>query len=157
MESRVIRVKTATILAAACSVIFGLLGAAGGAEYVMHQMDAIDAQRIARETQAEKQRASVIAQRDVTDQSLLNQLFECRGQFLASTVLYEPAPGLQLSLGLRGLGVAPSANETPRWVIPAKIKPLVLAGTQGAEYYYLTSDNRMDGPYIPLVAPGGQQ
>jgi hypothetical protein len=152
------KTKIAVILMAACSAIFSLLGAAGGMEYVNRRWDAAETARIAKDAAAEKQRANLIAERDSTDQSLLNQLFECRGQFLASTVLYEPAPGLSLnlSLGMRGLGVAPSASETPRWVIPAKIKPLVMAGTQGAVYYYMTVDNRMDGPYIPQVAPGQQ-
>ncbi|MGA7793440.1 MAG: hypothetical protein WCA19_10405 [Candidatus Acidiferrales bacterium] len=147
-----LKTRTAVILIVACSAIFGLLGAAGGGEYAMSRMDALEGPReVERAKDATKQREA-FQQVEQTAEQLSQQVMACNSAFATQTVLYEPAPGLQLSLGLHGLGVAPSANQAPKWVIPARVKPLVLAGTQGAVYYYMTADNRLDGPYIPQVA-----
>jgi hypothetical protein len=126
-------------------------GFAGGAEYLMRKWDAADTDRAAEQKKLDDRRADITRQNEAATQGVLNMLYACQANFQGATVLYEPAPGVQLSLGLRGLGVAPSANQTPRWVIPAKIKPKILAGTQG-EYFYVTADNLLDGPYLPEVA-----
>jgi hypothetical protein len=147
-----LKTKTAVILIVACSAIFGLLGAAGGGEYVMSRMDAMEGARGLEHSKVDAAKDALITRYEQTAVDLNRQLYACQVNFQASTVLYEAAPGLQLSLGIRGVGLTPSANQTPRWVIPARVKPLVLAGTQGAEYYYMTPDNRLDGPYIPQAA-----
>ena len=151
------RVKTAIAYAIAIAVIFGVVGVAAGGEYVMSQADVLDAQRAVQQRKVNEDRVDTMNRYEQTAVELNRQLYACQVQFQASTVLYEPAPGLQLSLGLRGVGIAPSANQTPRWVIPARVKPQVLSGSPGGLYYYLTSDNRMDGPYVPQVAQTGAQ
>lgn len=153
MDTRTVRAKSAAIIALAVAAIAATLGAAGGAEYTMRQWDAADARRIAKQAEIDGMRRKMDETRESTDQSLLSQIYQCQASFMTSTVLYEPSPGVQLSISLRGVGVAPSANQTPRWVIPARIKPQVVSGTPGGSYYYLTQDNRLDGPYVPEIHP----
>jgi len=153
--------KTAVILIVACSVISAVIGASCGAEYTMRQWETADSARAARETAAEKQRASAISARDAADQSLLSQLFDCRAQFSEGTILYETPANTQLSIGLRGVlglpvNVTPGLNVVPRWWVPAKIKPQIYGPAQGAVYYYVGGDGKVDGPYLP-TAPGGQR
>lgn len=132
-----------------------LLGAAGGAEYVMRRVDEMDAVAQVQREDAQKKSAESIRLAEQSAQIFAQANAACRQQFTESTVIYERAPQLTLSLGFRGLPVIPiggQGDEAPHWVIPAKIKPVVLGDARGAVYYYMSAENRMDGPYLPEVA-----
>lgn len=78
-------------------------------------------------------------------------------QFGQSTIIYETPATTQLATGLRGiLGLAtsqiPGANVVPRWIISAKVKPMFVGNSNGAVYYYVGSDAKADGPYLPEAA-----
>ena len=145
--------------------IFSLvLGFAGGAEYVMRRVDALDAQRQARDQEIAAQNNKFEAARDeaITQLRSQSEIFAqanaaCRQQFTEGTLLYETPPAAQVSQGVRSIlgmpvNMTPGANVAPRWWIPAHIKPQVYGGAQGAVYYYISQDNRADGPYLPDAA-----
>lgn len=141
------------------------LGFAGGAEYVMRRVDALDGARAAAQQKTEAARQDDWNKLELTLKNsqqaadvLGTGFTNCRAQFDQSTVIYERAPQLTLGFsGIRGLPVIPigaQGDEAPHWLIPAKIKPMVLGDSRGAVYYYMTRDNRMDGPYLPEVFSG---
>lgn len=141
-----------------------VLGFAGGAEYVMRRVDALDAQRQARDQEIAAQTNKFEAARDeaMTQLRAQSEIFAqanaaCRQQFSQGTLLYETPAAAQVSLGVRSVlgmpvNMTPGANVAPRWWIPAKIKPQVYGAAQGAVYYYVSTDNRVDGPYLPDAA-----
>jgi hypothetical protein len=160
------------------SVFSLVLGFAGGAEYVMRRVDAMDAVRVAHQAEIDAKRLArdqefaadankVDEMRDeaITRLRSESEVFAqanaaCRQQFAEGTLLYETPAVAQVSLGLRsilGMGVSqtPGANVAPRWWIPAHIKPQVYGASQGAVYYYISTDNRVDGPYLPDAAGVG--
>ena len=69
----------------------------------------------------------------------------CQANFEQGTVLYDTNGSAIVSVplfhGLFDLSVAPSSPQTkPRWIIPARIKPMVVApgnGITGVSYRYL--------------------
>jgi predicted DNA repair protein MutK len=141
-----------------------VLGFAGGAEVVMRKVDALDAQR-ARATAADAKQAEEVHAQLVTTATQAQSSAEifaaanaaCRQQFSQGTLLYETPAAAQMATGLRSVlgmpvNLAPGANVSPRWWIPAKIKPQVYGPAQGAVYYYIGQDNRVDGPYLPAAA-----
>ncbi|MBZ5662724.1 MAG: hypothetical protein LAO08_20170 [Acidobacteriia bacterium] len=132
------------------------LGFAGGAEYIMRKVDALDADRAAAQDKVDAAKDAIAKQYISTDVELNRELYLCQANFLESTVIYERPPQLTLGFsGIRGLPVIPiggQGDEAPHWLIPAKIKPMVLGDSRGAVYYYMSRDNRMDGPYLPEVA-----
>ncbi len=134
------------------------LGFAGGAEYVMRQWDAMDSVRSVERVKDEKLRNETTERLNQTAVSLSQQLFACQENFEESTVIYERPPQLTLGFsGFRGLPVIPiggQGDEAPHWMIPAKVKPIVLGDSRGAVYYYMSRENRMDGPYLPDVVKG---
>lgn len=129
------------------------LGFAGGAEYVMRKVDAMDADRAAAQEKSETQRNNQERGIEQAAMELTQELTSCQANFQESTVIYERPPQLTLGFsGMRGLPVIPiggQGDEAPHWLIPAKVKPLVLGDSRGAVYYYMNSENRMDGPYLP--------
>lgn len=137
-------------------VIAMVLGFAGGAEYVMRRVDALDAARESEQAQINAQREERSKQYADAAVGLTAQLAACQTQFEESTVIYERPPQLTIGFsGIRGLPVIPvggQGDEAPHWLIPAKIKPIVLGDSRGAVYYYMNRENRMDGPYLPEVA-----
>lgn len=157
MSIKVIRLKTAMILTVAVAAIFGGLGAAGGMEYALRGMDAIDnaaaADRAAYDSREEAARRANVA-------SLTAELRTCREYFSASTLIYDSAPRLDLSItGVPGLPVIPvgmQTNANARWFIPARIKPQTYGESRGAVYFYARrdpgySDGRLltEGPFVP--------
>jgi hypothetical protein len=75
-----------------------------------------------------------------------------------ATVIYERSPQIQVTFtGLRGLPVIPlpgQGQQLPRVMIPGRVRPLILApdgDTRQAVFFYVSKDNRMDGPYNPEV------
>jgi hypothetical protein len=150
------------------SILSLALGFAGGAEYIMRRVDALDAQRHARDQEIAAQTNKLEAARDEGIERLKAnaEIFAqanaaCRQQFSEGTMLYETPAVAQVSLGLRSvLGMpvtqTPGANVAPRWWIPAKIKPQVYGESHGAVYYYIGQDNRVDGPYLPDAAGVGR-
>jgi hypothetical protein len=163
-----LKTKTAVILIVACSAIFGLLGAAGGAESVNRRWDAVDAKRFARDAEIAGQANKVDGLRDQaierlrsTAESFAAANAACQQQFAQGTLLYETPPASQISIGLRGVlglpvNITPGSNVAPRWWVPARIKPQIYGAAQGAVYYYVSGDGKADGPYLP-AAPGMQQ
>lgn len=158
-----LKTKTAVILIVACSVIFGLLGAAGGMEFVSQQWDAAESRRQAQDVETFKQneqREGSISQLQASLKAFTAANNACQENFTSSTLLYETAPQLNLSItGLRGLPLIPigvQGNSAPRWWIPAKIKPQTYGDPRGAVYFYVRTDpNAADGrlltegPYAP--------
>jgi hypothetical protein len=137
------------------------LGFAGGAEYTMQRVEKLDAQRLARDEQIAGQRNQVDAARDLAIGNLrtASETFAaanaaCQERFAEGTLVYETPAVAQVSMGLRSVlgmpvNLTPGANVAPRWWIPVKIKPQVYGEAHGAVYYYVSRDQRVDGPYFP--------
>lgn len=167
MQPKLMAVNRAVFLAVACSVIFSVLGAACGAEYVLRGMDQIE-QGAAASAMDSAERATTephsqsAAQREIR-MRLAAALKACQENFTAGTVLYETAPQLNIAVtGLRGLPLIPvgvQGQAAPRWWIPAKIKPQTYGDPRGAVYFYIRqdpsyTDGRLltEGPFAPEVA-----
>jgi hypothetical protein len=166
MHPRVMKVSWAVCLTVACSLICGVLGVAGAAEYVMRGMDKID-QSAAASAMDSAQRALTAphpqsaTQREIRLR-LANNLKACQENFATGTLLYETAPQLNIAItGLRGLPLIPVGMQgtapAPRWWIPAKIEPQTYGDPRGAVYYYTKrdpsfTDGRLltEGPYVPV-------
>lgn len=58
-------------------------------------------------------------------------------------------PFSKLLGGLPAIPVGTQGDEAPHWLIPAKVRPMVLGDSRGAVYYYMNAENHMDGPYLP--------
>jgi hypothetical protein len=142
------------------------LGFAGGAEYVMQRVEKVEAQRRVREQeifvqrgQAEAERDRIIGNLQAASDALASLNIECQAKFSEGTLVYETPAVAQVSLGLRSVlgmpvNLTPGANGAPRWWIPAKIKPQVYGEARGAVYYYVSRDQRVDGPYFPEGVTG---
>lgn len=72
------------------------------------------------------------------------------------TVLYDtsgsPAPGVPLFHGIVTLSLTGlPAQVKPRWLIPAKVKPLVVGSSEWIAYGYIDPQTRvLEGPFTPL-------
>jgi hypothetical protein len=167
MEARVIRVRSAALLVAACSLIFGVIGASLGGEYTIQRMDAIDAaaaeQRATDQTRLNESMNRVennAAQLERKNSALMGDVALCQEYFSSATLIYESAPQLNVAItGLRGLPIIPVGVQgaaAPRWWIPAKIKPQTYGDPRGAVYFYTKrdpnyTDGRLltEGPFLP--------
>lgn len=151
----------AIFLIVACSLICGVLGVAGGAEYVLHGMDKINQaafdERSARDARDNVAHLSIVA-------DLSAHLRSCESQFRDSTLIYESAPQVNLAVtGVRGLPIIPvgvQAPIAPRWAIPARITPQTYGDPRGAVYFYTRRDPRYtdgrlltEGPFVPQAVP----
>lgn len=83
----------------------------------------------------------------------------CQSAYLQGTVLYDTNGSaivrVPLFRGMFDLSVAPSSpTAKPRWIIPAKIKPMVIGNARGVSYSYLDpKTGSVSGPFTPDVAP----
>lgn len=164
MKPKLMSVNRAVFLAVACSLIGAVAGAAGGAEYVLRGMDVIEKSAAADRASYDQHQA---AAEHAIVASLSDNLGECEEKFSASTLIYETAPQLNLSItGVRGLPIIPvgvQGNSAPRWWIPAKITPQTYGDPRGAVYFYTRrdphyKDGRLltEGPFVPGVVNQGQ-
>lgn len=92
--------KTKFSLIVLVGVFEFVLGFAGGAEYVMRRVDALDKVRAANQEKSDTERTARTSQYETTAVSLSRELFACQATFAESTVIYERPP--QLSIGFAG-------------------------------------------------------
>jgi hypothetical protein len=91
------------------------------------------------------------------EEMLAQASLACQQQFSQATLIYETPANAQIASGVRGLlglpvNMTPGSNVAPHWYIPAKVKPMFYGPAQGAIYYYLGGDGKIDGPYMPEPA-----
>lgn len=88
-------------------------------------------------------------------QRVFDQLRECNARFQTWTILYEPGaePSLPFFNGALSIQANMPVQAGPKWIVPAKIEPVVSAASPNFTYSYFNIHTRkLDGPYLPETA-----
>lgn len=139
-------------------VLVGVLGIGIGERIAEQRIDRIDRAENTREHQTyaealELQNAQKCEAAQADTDSRLTVLYDVSGS---------TQPSIQLFHGLVNVSSpALPAQARPRWLIPAKVTPLVVGGTTAVAYSYFNPQSKtIEGPFVPQqnqVAEGAQQ
>lgn len=79
------------------------------------------------------------------------RLDACEAQFSEATILYEQGVLDPRPVVIAGLAISPMtpSNMTPRWFVPARVKPLAIGDVQAMRYEYVDGHGKREGPFVP--------